>query len=222
MKERLSQETIALRAAKEFWDGCVCNLGLGLPTMAGLFIPEGIRVIFHAENGVLGYGRVLTADERDEWDFQLINASGQFVQRQPAMSFFDHALSFVMIRGGHIDLTILGALQVSEKGDLANWRIPGRSGGMGGAMDLAVGAKKVIAVMEHTTKEGQPKIMRECTYPLTAKECTDVIITDVAVIEVTKEGLVLKEVAPGWAAEEVQALTEPQLIIAKDLKEIEL
>ncbi len=222
MKERLSNEAIGLRAAKEFTDGCICNLGYGLPTTAGLFVPESIRVVFHAENGILGYGRVLTADERNEWDLQLINASGQFVGRQPAMSFFDHALSFAMIRGGHIDLTILGALQVSEKGDVANWRMSGRSGGMGGAMDLAVGAKKDIVVMGHTSTEEKPKILKQCTYPLTAKECVDLIITDIAVIEVTKSGLVLKEVAPGWTAQEIIDLTESPLSVDKNLKEIEL
>jgi 3-oxoacid CoA-transferase B subunit len=222
MKERLSNEMIVLRATKEVWDGCVCNLGYGMPTMVGLFIPESIKVIFHAENGILGYGHPLSADERDKLDFQLINASGQFVHREAGMSFFDSAACFAMIRGGHVDLTILGGLQVSEKGDLANWRIPGRLGGMGGAMDLAVGAQKVIVVMEHTSKDGEPKILKECTYPLTGKGCVDTIITDVAVIEVTKEGLVLKELAPSWTVEEVQALTEPKLIIHRELKEMEL
>lgn len=139
------------------------------------------------------------------------------------MCFFHSADSFGMIRGGHIDITMLGGLQVSEKGDLANWLIPERGvGNIGGGMDLAVGAKRVIVLMEHVTKKGEPKIVKQCSYPLTAKECVDLIITDLAVIEVTKEGLVLKEIAPGWTVEGVQALTEPKLIIAPDLKEIEL
>lgn len=222
MKERLSTEVICMRAAREFWDGQVVNLGYGIPTLCSAFVPEGIRVIFHTENGALGYGSPLTIDQRDQWDPQLVNASAQFVTWLPGMSLFDHATSFGMIRGGHVDLTILGGLQVSEKGDLANWRIPGAIGGMGGAMDLAVGAKKVVVTMEHTTKNDEPKILKECTFPLTATECVDLIITDLAIIEVTKQGLVVKEIAPGWTVDEVQALTEPKLIVAEDLKEIEL
>ncbi len=222
MKERLSTEVICMRAAKEFRDGQVVNLGYGIPTLCSGFVPEGMRVIFHTENGALGFGQPLTIDQRDQWDPQLVNASAQFVTWMPGMSLFDHATSFGMIRGGHIDLTILGGLQVSEKGDLANWRIPGAIGGMGGAMDLAVGAKKIVVTMEHTTKKDEPKILKECTFPLTAEECVDLIITDLAVIEVTKPGLVLKEIAPGWTADEVQALTEPKLMVAEDLKEIEL
>jgi len=222
MKERLSTEVICMRAAKEFRNGMVANLGYGIPTLCSAFVPEAMRVIFHTENGALGFGSPLTIDQRDQWDPQLVNASAQFVTWLPGMSLFDHATSFGMIRGGHIDLTILGGLQVSEKGDLANWRIPGAVGGMGGAMDLAVGAKKVVVTMEHTTKKDEPKILKECTFTLTAQECVDLIVTDLAVIEVTKQGLVLKEIAPGWTVDEVQALTEPKLLAAEDLKEIEL
>lgn len=222
MKERLDQTTIALRIAKEFKDGDVVNLGYGLPTLAGMFIPEDIRVIFHSENGILGFGSPLSEDERDEWDMCLINASAQFVTKLPGMSVFNCADAFGMIRGGHIDVSVLGGLQVSEKGDLANWSMPGRAGGMGGAMDLAASGSVVIVGMDHTTKDGQARILRKCNYPLTAPECVDLICTDLAVIEVVEEGLLLKEVAPGWTADEVQALTEPKLIISEDLKEIEL
>jgi len=224
MKERLSREVIAMRAAKEIFDGAVVNLGIGIPTLVSSYIPEGITPIFHTQNGALGFGPVVTPEEIGEMaDIDLINAGGQYITPLPGMCFFHSADSFGMIRGGHIDITMLGGLQVSQKGDLANWLFPERGvGNIGGGMDLAVGAKKVIILMEHTTKKGQPKILKECTYPLTAKECVDLIITDIAVIEVTKEGLILKEVAPGWTAEEVQSLTDAKLNIAPDLKEIEL
>jgi len=220
MKARLDRETIAMRVAKEFQDDNVVNLGIGIPTLASNYIPEGRRVIFHTENGALGFGPIASEEEQD---IDLINAGGQFVTRLPGMSFFHHADSFAMIRGGHVDITVLGGFQVSEKGDLANWLSPERGvGNIGGAMDLAVGSEKVIVAMEHTMKNGEPKIVRECSYSLTGKECVNLIVTDLAVIEVTPHGLVLKEVAPGWSAEEVQALTEPRLLLAEDLKEIEL
>jgi 3-oxoacid CoA-transferase subunit B len=220
MKMRLDEQTIALRAAKEFEDGMVINLGYGMPALCANFIPEGRTVFFQSENGVLGFGALGTDEEKD---YELINASDQPVTALPGMCFFDSATSFDMIRGGHIDLVILGAYQVSEKGDLANWGRPGRPAtGMGGGMDLASGGKQLVVMMLHTTKEGGARIVRQCTFPLTAKNCVTKIFTDIAVIDVTKQGLVLQEVAPGWTAEEVQALTEPRLIIAKDLKEIEL
>ena len=222
MKQRLDTNTIALRAVKEVPDGAVVNLGFGIPSLCSLFVSEGKEVIFHTENGALGFGPVLTEEQRDKWDIYLIDASAQFISWRPGMSIFDHATSFGMIRGGYIEITVLGGLQVSEKGDLANWRALGRSGGMGGAMDLAVGASKMIITMEHTTKDNRFKILRQCSYPLTAKECVDLIVTDLAVIEVTREGLLLREFAPGWTVEEIQELTEPKLIIPKDLKEIEL
>lgn len=222
MKQRLDIEVIAMRIAKEFRDGCVVNLGYGLPTLCSSYIPEDMRVILHTENGALGFGRVLTEDDRDKWDQCLVNASGQFVSTLPGMSFFDHATSFGIIGGGYIDISVLGGLQVSEKGDLANWLVPGRSGGMGGAMDIAAGAKKIIVGMEHVSKDGQPKILKKCSYPLTAPECVDLIVTDIAVIEVSNKGLILKELAPGWSINDVQKQTEPKLIIAEDLKETEL
>jgi len=220
VKERLDRETIAMRIAKELRDGYYVNLGIGIPTLVSDFIPEGRTIIFQAENGILGYGALATEEERDA---DLINAGGQPVTLVPGASFFHHADSFAMIRGGHIDLTVLGGYQVSEKGDLANWMVPWRkAGSIGGAMDLVSGAKRVIVAMEHTTKDGEPKIVKECTYPLTGKECVDLVVTDLAVIEVTKEGLLLKEYAPGFSVEEIQAVTEPKLKIAEDLKEIEL
>jgi len=220
MKMRLDEETIALRAAKEFEDGMVVNLGYGMPGLCANFIPEGRTVFFQSENGTLGYGPLLTDEEKD---YELINASDQPVTPLPGMCFFDSATSFDMIRGGHIDVVILGAYQVSEKGDLANWGRPGRPAtGMGGGMDLALGGKKLMVMMLHTTKEGGPRIVRQCTFPLTARNCVKKIFTDIAVIDVTKQGLVLREVAPAWTAEEVQALTEARLIVGEDLKEIEL
>ncbi len=221
MKERLDRQTIALRVAKEFPDGAVVNLGAGIPTLAANFVPEGRTVIFHAENGVLGFGGVpeITEDEKPYY----LGANGLPFSPLPGMSFFHHADSFTMIRGGHIDITVLGALQVSENGDLANWTFPERGiGNIGGAMDLASGCSSVIIAMEHVTPKGQLKILKKCSYPLTAKGCVDQIFTDIAVIEVTPEGLVLKETAPGWSAEEVQAQTEPKLRISPGLKEIEL
>jgi len=222
MKERLGTDVIAMRAARELFDGAIVNLGFGIPTLLSGYIPKEMSVIFHSENGILGYGSPLTEDDKDKWDDNLINASGQFVNPLPGMSCFGLDISFGMVRGGHIDITILGGLQVSEEGDLANWRIPGQIGRMGGAMDLAVGARRMIVAMEHVDKKGKPKVVRKCTYPLTGKRCVNLIITDLAVIEVTHEGLALKEIAPGWTTDEIQQVTEARLTIAPDLKEIEL
>jgi 3-oxoacid CoA-transferase B subunit len=224
MKERLSREVMAMRAAKELFDGAVVNLGIGIPTLVSSFVPEGIEVIYQSENGMLGFGPVVTADESAQMaDIDLVNAGGQYVTPLPGMCFFHHADSFLMIRGGRVDITMLGVIEISEKGDLANWMFPGRGvGNIGGGMDLAFNAAKVICLTEHTTKDGKMKLVKKCTVPLTAPECVDLVITDVAVIEVTKKGLVLKEVAPDWTAEEVQALTEPKLILSPDLKMYEL
>jgi 3-oxoacid CoA-transferase len=220
-KQRLDRNTIAMRAAKELKEGDYANLGIGIPNMCALFIPEG--VIFQSENGALGYGPLVQEDEIEKAEFHLVDAGARFVTPAPGMAIFDVITSFAMIRGGRL-VTVLGGLQVSGKGDLANWNSGGDAlgGTIGGGMDLAVGAKKVIITMEHTTKDGKPKIVRECSYPLTARGCVNLIVTDLAVIEVTPEGLMLKEVAPGWTAEEVQTLTEPELAIAPDIKEIEL
>jgi 3-oxoacid CoA-transferase subunit B len=219
--ERLDEQMMAVRVAKEFRDGMVVNLGFGIPTFASSFVPDGVEITIQSENGVLGIGRLAVTEE--EQDFDLVNASGQFATPLPGMSFFDHAESFSMIRGGHIDLCILGGLQVSERGDLANWLIPGREpGSIGGAMDLASGATRLIVVMTHTTKDGELKVLKKCSYALTAPECVKRLITDIAVIDVVPEGLVLRETAPGWSVAEVQKLTEPKLIIPPDLKEMEL
>jgi len=220
-KYRMDEQTMALRVAREFQTGMVVNLGVGIGTQCMNYVPEGREVIFHAENGSLGLGPMVSSP--DEADIDLLNAGGQPARRQPGMCFFSHDEAFVMIRGRHIDMVVLGAMQVSEKGDLANWALPGRGlGNIGGSMDLALGAKKVVAVMIHTTKDGKPKVLKECTLPLTAPQCVKLIVTDIAVIEVTEEGLVLKEVAPSWTPAEIQELTEPKLIVAPDLKEIEL
>jgi len=224
MKERLSREAIAMRIAKEFFDGAIVNLGIGIPTLVSSFVPEGLQVIYHSENGVLGFGPVVGPEEMAEKaDIDFTNAGGQYISPLPGMSFFHHADSFAMIRGGRIDITVLGVIEVSEKGDLANWMLPGRAGGnIGGGMDLAFCAKKVIGATEHVTKAGKPKLVNNCSLPLTAPRCMHMVVTDLAVIEITDKGMVLKEVAPGWTAEEVQELTEPKLIVPPDLKELEL
>ena len=219
-KFKLDRQTMALRAAKEFKDGDSVNLGIGIPVLCANYIPAGREVLFHSENGILGFGELTAPGEGDP---DLLNASGQTVHPKPGMSCFGHAESFCMIRGGHLDISVMGGFQVSEKGDLANYMIPERQiGTIGGAMDLAYGAKRKIIVMNHTTKDNQPRILKKCTYPITAVNCVNLIITDIAVIEVTKKGLVLKEIAPGWTPDEVQKLTEPKLTIAPDLHEIEL
>ena len=225
MKERLDEQTIALRAAKELQDGWYVNLGFGMPTLVSNFVPEGRTIFFQAENGLLGYGPIATVEEANEMGWRYANASAQPVLPAPGMAIFDYGDAFDMIRGGHLDLVILGGLQVSERGDLANWRIPtytGKGGTIGGAMDLAACTKRVLVTMTHTEKDGKPKIVTKCTYALTAKQCVSLIITDLAVVEVTDSGLVLKERAPGWTVAEIQALTEPKLIVADDLKDIEL
>ncbi len=196
------------------------NLGIGIPTLVGNYLPEGADILLHSENGILGYG---PSPYEGEEDADLVNASKATVSLLAGASFFSSAESFGMVRGGHMDATILGSLQVSEKGDLANWTVPGRMmKGVGGAMDIVAGTKRVIVTMEHITKDGKPKILKECTLPLTAKGVVNLIVTDLGVIEVTEKGLVLREVAPGVTPEEVQAKTEPKLIVADDLKEVEV
>jgi acetate CoA/acetoacetate CoA-transferase beta subunit len=206
---------IAKRVAQELKDGNVVNLGIGLPTLVANYIPEGVDVIFQSENGFLGLG---PAPAEDKIDMELVNAGGQPVSILSGGCYFDSCTSFGIIRGGHVDATVLGALQVDEKGNLANWKIPGKMvPGMGGAMDLVVGAKSVIVAMQHTQK-GAHKILAECTLPLTAKEQVNLIITEMAVIEVTKDGLVLKELGPEATVEEVVAATGAKLIIPEDVK----
>ena len=215
----LTRELIALRVARELRAGDVVNLGIGLPTQVANYADPALGVLFQAENGILGYGGVLDSG----FDPETINAGGQPVALLPGASFFDSAESFAMIRGGHVDLAVLGGLQVSERGDLANWSVPERGGGsIGGAMDLAIGARRLIVAMEHRTREGEPRIVRACSYPLTAPACVDLVVTDLAVIEVAPDGLVLREVAPGVTPEEVQAVTEPPLARAPDLAAMRL
>ena len=183
-------------------------------------MPEGRSITYHSESGVLNYGPM--AEEGEE-DIDLTNAGGQFLAPVPGMSFFNSADAFAMIRGGHVDVAVLGALQVSEHGDLANWMVPARGvGNVGGAMDLAAGARRTIVAMEHVDRKGNPKVVNECTFPLTGKACVSTIVTDIAVIEVTPGGLVLNEVAPGWTAEEVQGETAPRLTVSPDLKDMQL
>jgi 3-oxoadipate CoA-transferase, beta subunit len=205
-KPRLTREQIAHRAAMELPDGGYVNLGFGIPTLIADYLPKNVDVYFHSENGILGMGRRARPGEED---YDLVDAMKVPVTLMPGASFFHQADAHLMTRGGHLDVAILGGFQVSEKGDLANWKIPGAKGpgGIGGAMDIAAGAKKLIVCMEHTTKEGAPKIVRQCTYPLTGLSCVDTIITDLAVIDVKPEGLMLRELAPGWSIEELQKLT---------------
>ncbi len=220
MPSGLSREQIAQRAAQELRDGFTVNLGIGIPTLVANYVPPGIEILIHTENGILGCGPLAPEGEEDP---DLINAGAQYVTLRPGACCFDSALSFAMIRGGHLDMTILGGFQVSARGDLANWMVPGQSyGNIGGAMDLVNGAKRVLVTMEHCTKKGEPKIVETCTYPLTGVACVDLVITDLAVIEVTPQGLLLREVAPGISVQEVQQHTAAPLRIADDVHEMVL
>ena len=219
-KERLPRDVIAMRVAKELPAGSVVNLGIGIPTLVSNYLEGAQSVSYHSESGVLNYGPLA---EDFEKDYDLINAGGQFLSWVPGMAFFGSEEAFAMIRGGHVDVTVLGALQVSERGDLANWMLPQRGvGNIGGAMDLAVGAKRVIVAMEHTDRQNRPKIVEECTFPLTGRGCVSLVVTDLAVIEVGPEGMTLRETAPDWSAAEVQELTGARLRVGEDLGEYAL
>jgi 3-oxoacid CoA-transferase B subunit len=220
-KPRLTREQIAQRAARELPDGGYVNLGWGIPNLIAEYLPPGVTVYFHSENGILGMGPRAKPGEED---YDLVDAMKVPVTLVPGAAFFHQADAHLMTRGGHLDVAVLGGFQVSEKGDLANWKIPEAkgSGAIGGAMDIAAGTKTLIVCMEHTTKDGLPKIVRECTYPLTGLACVTTIVTDLAVIDVKPGGLVLREVAPHWTPAEVQALTGAKLSAPNDVQEMDL
>ena len=218
-KPKLTREQVAARAALELHDGDCVNLGWGIPNLVSDYVPRGITVYFHSENGILGMGPRAKPGEED---YDVVDAMKVPVTVIPGASFFDQGTSHMMSRGGHLDVSMLGGLQVGENGDFANWKVPGAkgSGGIGGAMDIATGARRLIVCMEHVSKEGAPKLVRRCTYPLTALACVRRVVTDLAVVDVTPEGFRLCEVAPGWTPGEVQQHTEAKLLIRGDVPEM--
>jgi len=214
----LTEEQITIRIAQEMKDGYYVNLGIGIPTLVATYVPEGIQIVLHSENGLLGMGPFPEAGKADA---DLINAGKQTVTVLPGGSFFDSSLSFAMIRGKHVDLTVLGAFEVSEKGDIASWKVPGKLiKGMGGAMDLVASAENIIVAMQHRDKDGNSKLLKECTLPLTGKACVKRIVSDLAVIDVTPQGFMLIERAPGVSVDEIRTSTEGKLIVNGDIPEM--
>ena len=218
-KQSLSRQTRCSRLAMEFQDGWVVNLGIGMPTLCSNQEFKNRTIIFHSENGIIGYGPL--APEGAE-DVYLVNAGRQYVTLRPGAAIVHHADSFALIRGGYVDVTVMGAYEVAENGDFANWKTAGRKGGgIGGAMDLAVGAKRVFIAMDHTTRDGRPRLLKRCTLPVTAVGVVKLVATNLGLFETTSEGFVLREIAPGYTPEEVQSVTEARLVIPDDMKEFQ-
>ena len=217
-KPRLDRQAMCDRLAMEFQDGWIVNLGIGIPTLCSNYVDPSRETINQSENGVIGYGPLAVPGEEDK---HLVNAGGQHVTGLPGMAIVHHADSFGIIRGGMVDVTVMGAYEVAENGDFANWRLPGRKGGgIGGAMDLAAGAKRVFIAMEHCTREGEPRLLQRCKLPITAPGVVKLVSTDLGLFEVTPEGFVLREHAPGWTPDEIQELTEAKLVIPEDVREV--
>lgn len=219
-KPKLARQAMCDRLAMEFQDEWIVNLGVGMPTLCSNYVDASKDIIFHSENGVIGYGPLAPEGQEDK---HLVNAGGQKVTARPGMAIVHHADSFALIRGGMIDVTVMGAYEVAENGDFANWRIPIRKGGgIGGAMDLAACAKRVFIAMEHTTRDGKPKLLHHCRLPITAPGVVKLVATDLGLFEITPQGFTLREYAPGWTPDEIQSLTEAKIVVANDLKAFRL